>query len=106
MCFYRCNFSSPSFTKWKMRFSRLCALNRDFSVASTGRTVLYLAFAAVLSSACFLRPVPDDFDRYIYEALVRGRYQSVETIYPIIKHENPRAENSSVLDSPTRLQQL
>ena len=73
---------------------------------STGRTVLYLAFAAVLSSACFLRPVPDDFDRYIYEALVRGRYESAETIYSIIKHENPRAENSSVLDSPTHLRQL
>jgi len=37
---------------------------------------------------------------------VRGRYQYVETIYPIIKHENPRAEESSVLDSPTHLRQL
>jgi len=50
--------------------------------------------------------VPDDFDRYIYEALVRSRYQSVETIYPIIKHESPRAEASAVLDSPTHLRQL
>jgi len=73
---------------------------------STRSTILYLAFAAILSSTCYFRPVPDDFDRYIYEALVRGRYQSVETIYPIIKHENPRAENSSVLDSPTHLRQL
>jgi hypothetical protein len=89
-----------------MRFARLCAVKRDFRAVSTRGTILYLAFAAILSSTCYFRPVPDDFDRYIYEALVRGRYQSVETIYPIIKHENPRAENSSVLDSPTHLRQL
>ena len=47
-----------------------------------------------------------DFDRYIYEALVRGRYQDVQKIYPNVKHENPRAEASSVLDSPEHLGQL
>ena len=89
-----------------MRFARLCAVKQDFRPVSTRSTILYLAFAAILSSTCYFRPVSDDFDRYIYEALVRGRYQSVETIYPIIKHENPRAENSSVLDSPSHLRQL
>jgi hypothetical protein len=89
-----------------MRFPRLCAVKRDFRPVSTRSTILYLAFAAILSSTCYFCPVPDDFDRYIYEALVRGRYQSVETIYPIIMHETPRAENSSVLDSPTHLRQL
>lgn len=69
-------------------------------------TCLYLGFIAGVSWACFRRPVPDDFDRYIYEALVRGKYQSVEVVYPIIKHSNKRAEESSVLDSPTHLGQL
>ncbi len=67
---------------------------------------LYSVFVAALSWICFLRPVSDDFDRYIYEALVRGRYQDVQSIYPIVKHENPRAEASSVLDSPGHLAQL
>jgi len=67
---------------------------------------LYAVFVAALSWICFLRPVSDDFDRYIYEALVRGRYQDVQNIYPIVKHENPRAEASSVLDSPAHLAQL
>jgi hypothetical protein len=67
---------------------------------------LYLGFIAGVSWACFRRPVPDDFDRYIYEALVRGKYQSVEVVYPIIKHSNRRAEESSVLDSPTHLGEL
>lgn len=69
-------------------------------------TCLYLGFIAGIAWACFRRPVPDDFDRYIYEALVRGRYDSVEIVYPIVKHSNQRAEESSVLDSPIHLGQL
>jgi hypothetical protein len=67
---------------------------------------LYVIFVAALCWVCFVRPVSGDFDRYIYEALVRGRYQDVQKIYPIVKHENPRAEASSVLDSPEHLGQL
>jgi len=69
-------------------------------------TCLYLGFIAVVSWACFRHPVADDFDRYIYEALVRGRYETVEVVYPVVKHSNKRAEESSVLDSPTHLGQL
>jgi hypothetical protein len=68
--------------------------------------LLYVVFVAALCWICFLRPVSGDFDRYIYEALVRGRYQDVQEIYPTIKRENPRAEASSVLDSPEHLAQL
>jgi len=64
---------------------------------------LYLGSIAVVSWACFRHPVADDFDRYIYEALVRGKYETVEVVYPIIKHSSKRAEESSVLDSPTHL---
>ena len=67
---------------------------------------LYFVFVTALCWICFLRPVSGDFDRYIYEALVRGRYQDVQKIYPVVKHENPRAEASSVLDSPEHLGQL
>jgi hypothetical protein len=67
---------------------------------------LYLGFVAAVCWICFRHPVADDFDRYIYEALVRGRYQDVATIYPIVKHENPRAEASSVMDSAEHLAQL
>jgi hypothetical protein len=69
-------------------------------------TCLYLGFIAGVSWACFRHPVADDFDRYIYEALVRGKYETVEVVYPVIKHSNKRAEESSVLDSPTHLGQL
>jgi hypothetical protein len=67
---------------------------------------LYIIFVAALCWVCFVRPVAGDFDRYIYEALVLGRHQDVQKIYPIVKHENPRAEASSVLDSPEHLGQL
>jgi hypothetical protein len=67
---------------------------------------LYVIFVAALCWICFIRPVAGDFDRYIYEALVRGRYQDVQKIYPMVKHESPRAEASSVLDSPEHLGQL
>jgi hypothetical protein len=69
-------------------------------------TCVYLGFIAGIAWACYRRPVPDDFDRYIYEALVRGKYDSVEIVYPIVKHSNQRAEESSVLDSSTHLGQL
>lgn len=68
--------------------------------------LLYVVFVAALCWVCFLRPVSDDFDRYIYEALVRGRYEDVQKIYPSVKRENPRAAASSVLDSPEHLAQL
>lgn len=68
--------------------------------------VFYLAFVAALAWICFVRPVSDDFDRYIYEALVRGRHTDLQHVYPIVKHENIRAEASSVLDSPEHLGQL
>ena len=70
------------------------------------KVFIYLAFVLCVSLACYVRPVPDDFDRYVYEALIRGRSQSVETIYRIVKHESPRAEASSVLDSAEHLGQL
>jgi hypothetical protein len=68
--------------------------------------VAYVAFVLALSFACFRRPVTDDFDRYIYEALVRGKYETVETVYPIVKHSNKRAEESTILDSAIHLGQL
>lgn len=73
---------------------------------SNFKVFIYLAFVLCVSLACYLRPVPDDFDRYIYEALVRGQSQPLATIYKIVKHESPRAEASSVLDSAEHLGQL
>lgn len=67
---------------------------------------LYLVFLAALCFVCFKNQVPGDFDRYVYEALVRGKHQSVQVIYPILKHSYPRAEASSILDSPEHLGQL
>src|SRR5262249_21006033 len=70
------------------------------------RIWLYCAFSIAVCGYCFLHPIPDDFDRYVYEALVRGRSESVQQIYPGLKHANPRVEQSSVLDSAEHLGQL
>ncbi len=67
---------------------------------------LYIVFLAALSFVCFRSPLPGDFDRYMYEALVRGKHQSAEVMYPIIKHSYPRAEASEILDSPAHLAQM
>jgi hypothetical protein len=69
-------------------------------------SLLYLIFLICLCFVCFKNQIPGDFDRYIYESIVRGKHQPVETIYPIVKHSNPRAEASSILDSPEHLGQL
>jgi hypothetical protein len=70
------------------------------------RFFFYLGFLVVVAAACYLRPVTDDFDRHVYEAIIRSERQSVEQIYPIVKHESAKAEASSVLDSPEHLAQL
>jgi hypothetical protein len=67
---------------------------------------LCVLFLAALACVCYRRPVSDDFDRYIYEAIVRGKSQPIEAVYAIVKHENPRAEASSILDSPQHLREL
>ena len=55
---------------------------------------------------CYQRPVPDDFDRYIYEAIVLGRSLPLDAVYNVVKHESPRAEASSSLDSPQHLREI
>jgi len=75
-------------------------------VKSSISSLLYVLFAAVVSAACYLRPAQGDFDRYMYEAVARSRTENWESIYPIVKHENPRAEASVILDSPEHMAQL
>lgn len=65
-----------------------------------------LLFLLVEAIVCYRRPLPDDFDRYIYEAILLQRSKSLNMVYVQVKHESPRAENSSVLDSPEHLRQL
>jgi hypothetical protein len=66
----------------------------------------YLVFLLSVAFVCYRRPVPDDFDRYIYEAILLGRSQPVDVVYNHVKHESPRAEASSILDSPQHLREL
>lgn len=59
----------------------------------------------LIAVACYVHPIPNDFDRYMYEAVVRSKFQSLETYYPVIRQENTRAEESSVIDTPAHMQQ-
>lgn len=67
---------------------------------------VYLFFLLSVAFVCYRRPVPDDFDRYIYEAILLGRSQPVDVVYNLVKHESPRTEASSILDSPQHLREL
>lgn len=92
----------PEKTGWTDSIPRL-SLRRT---ARTGLAVAYVLFLSVLSYTCYKRPVPGDFDRYIYEALIRSKTQPIEEIFLLIKHESPRTEASAILDSPQHLAQL
>ena len=70
------------------------------------KAAAYVAFSLGVALACYLRPAPDDFDRYVYEALLRSADQPIGEIYRVVKHESPRAEASTVMDSPEHLAQL
>ncbi|HZQ17417.1 MAG TPA: hypothetical protein VFA90_01755 [Terriglobales bacterium] len=67
---------------------------------------MYVIFAFGLAFICYLRPEANDFDRYAYEALARLKTQPIQQVYSIVKHESPRAEASSIMDSPEHLAQL
>ena len=92
----------------RFRQSGLCKSELWYYAAllKVGKIALCVLFLAAEGVACYRHPVPDDFDRYIYEAIVRGESQSVEMAYAIVKRENPRAESSSILDSPQHLREL
>lgn len=70
------------------------------------KLALFLCYMLLLATACYLRPTAGDFDRYVYEAIVRSAWQPINVVYGIVKHESLRAESSSVMDSPGHLAQL
>jgi hypothetical protein len=72
----------------------------------TAKLSSYVVFCITIALVCYFRPSTDDFDRYIYEALIRSPRQPIAEIYQIVKHESPRAEASSIMDSPDHLAQL
>jgi len=67
---------------------------------------VYLLFLLGLAVGCYRHPAPDEFDRYIYEAIVRGKSQPIETVYEIVRHENKRTEASSNLETPELLREF
>jgi len=68
--------------------------------------LIYVLLLCGVALACYRRPVTDDFDRYMYEAIVLGQHQSTAEVYATVKHESPRAEASTILDSPDHLAKL
>ncbi len=88
------------------RFVRRESRRSKKPIFQDAKLLLYVAVVAAISIACYWRPSQDDFDRYVYEALIRSSKQPIGEIYGIVKHESPRAESSSVMDSPDHLAQL
>jgi hypothetical protein len=68
--------------------------------------VAYTFLMFLVAAVCYLRPSPDDFDRYVYEALIRSAKQPPEKIFEIVKHESPRVETSAAMDTPEHLAEL
>jgi hypothetical protein len=67
---------------------------------------LCLTYLAALAVVCYRRPLHEDFDRYIYEAIILQKSQPISSVYEKVKHESQRSEESSVLNSPQHLQEL
>lgn len=78
----------------------------DAALLRSAKFALCVLFLAALAFGCYRHQIPDDFDRYVYEAIVRGKQQPIEAVYSVVKHESPRAEASSILDSPEHLREL
>jgi hypothetical protein len=101
--------SIESFFQERIRVrSRLAARQVHYKVGPPAivQWSVYLLVMGVFAAACYCRPLADDFDRYVYEAIVRGRSQPITEVYQSVKHESPRAEASTVLNSPDHLAKL
>ena len=84
------------------RFLTLCY---DATLLRVLNFALCIFVLFVICVACYRRPVTDNFDRLIYEAIVLGKTQPIETVYSRVKHENQRAEASTILSSPQGLRE-
>lgn len=76
-----------------------------FSVQRAGSALCFL-FLVALAFVCDRRPIPDDFDRYIYEAIILQKSEPLGAVYQRVKHESSRTEGSTVLDSAQHLLEL
>ena len=58
--------------------------------------ILYATYVLLLGISCFRAPIQGDFDRFMYEAVVRtARHEDVRQVYESIKLESPRMAESS-----------
>ncbi len=62
-------------------------------------------FLGAVGAVCYRAQI-DNFDRYVYEAIVRGRSQPLDVVYSIVKHESITIERSPSLDSPQHLREV
>jgi len=57
-------------------------ISQKMRIMKSTKFMMYVAFSLGLAAACYLRPSPNDFDRYVYESLIRSAKQPIEDIYP------------------------
>ncbi len=62
-------------------------------------------YAVLVAVACFLRPIPGDYDRYNYEVVVRSWTQDWVDVYPLVKNESPILSGSAGFDSSDHMAQ-
>ena len=41
--------------------------------------IVAAACMALIAGACYIHPIPDDFDRYMYEAIVRSKLRGFKS---------------------------
>jgi hypothetical protein len=64
----------------------------------------YLFFAAVVCWTCYRQPIAGEFDRWMYDAVVRTNLgQSIDHVFEVVKHSSPRIEQSTAVASPGHL---
>jgi hypothetical protein len=66
--------------------------------------LLYLIFTIVVCWTCYRQPVAEEFDRWMYDAVVRTNLgQDIGHVFAVIKHSSPRIEQSTAVASPDHL---
>lgn len=68
--------------------------------------LLYFAFALTAAFICYRRPIPDEYDRYVYEVVARSQVEHWSASFPLVKAENQRLWASPSFDSAEHMAQL
>src|SRR5262245_35286248 len=68
--------------------------------------LLYISYVLIVAFVCYLRPDPEGFDKYLYEAIVRQRDEPWEKVNAELRRSYSRLQESTMANSTEHMAQI